>query len=52
MHLLPTKALLATALLVLSASLCAQTPPAQPARKASGIDALLGSVRNERDREM
>jgi len=45
MHLLPTKALLATALLVLSASLCAQTPPEQPARKASGIDALLGFAR-------
>jgi len=36
---------LTAALLVLSASLCAQTPPAQPARKASGIDALLGSAR-------
>jgi len=45
MHLPPTKALLAAALLMLSASLCAQTPPAQPARKASGIDALLGSAR-------
>jgi thioredoxin:protein disulfide reductase len=45
MHLPPTKALLAAALLVLSASLCAQTPPAQSASKASGIDALLGSGR-------
>ena len=49
MHLPPTKALLAAALLVLSASLCAQTPPAQPARKASGIDALLGSARSGDD---
>src|SRR5215475_2047670 len=45
MHLPPTKALLAAALLALSASLCAQTPPAQPAGKATGIDALLGSAR-------
>ncbi|HXI66642.1 MAG TPA: protein-disulfide reductase DsbD domain-containing protein, partial [Steroidobacteraceae bacterium] len=30
---------------MLSASLCAQAPPAQPARKASGVDALLASTR-------
>jgi thiol:disulfide interchange protein DsbD len=45
MHLPPAKALVTAALLMLSASLCAQTPPAQPAGKASGIDALLGSAR-------
>jgi thiol:disulfide interchange protein DsbD len=49
MHLPPTRALLFAALLVLSASLCAETPPAQPAGKASGIDALLGSARTGDD---
>jgi thioredoxin:protein disulfide reductase len=49
MHLPSTRHILAAALLLLSGALLAQTPPAQPGKQASGVDALLGSARSGGD---
>jgi len=49
MNLPSTRHILAAAVLLLSPLLQAQTPQPQPAKQASGIDALLGSARSGGD---